>query len=163
MAGRLWTAVLMLAAVLAVHGLQCATAPAGAGSAGPAAHLAVVAALGPAAATALTPGHLPVAGDDGARGDAPTGHAGDALPDHAGAAAAPGGTGHGGGSHDWAAHLWTTCLAVLAAALAVLLARFLPRPVRSAAPALRRGRARVPAWSTPPRPPDLAALCLLRI
>lgn len=154
MGARLWTALLILAAVFVMHGLQCAAAPAaGDGSVANPAHIAAAPHLGPAGTT--TPDHLPVAPDAGG----PDG----ALSGHAGTADAPVDAGHGGAPHDWAAHLWTACLAVLAAALAVLLALGLPRVVRSGAPTPARGRVHLPVWLTPPRPPDLSVLCLLRI
>jgi hypothetical protein len=65
-------------------------------------------------------------------------------------------------SHGTAGHLWTVCLAVLAAALAVLLAVLLPQPGFLARLAIPRVRARVRSLSAL-RPPDLSELCLLRI
>jgi hypothetical protein len=87
MAVRLWTALLMLAAVFALHGVQCA------------------ADVGSVAMTALIPRPAHVT----------TGVAGldDPMPAHTtatadvAAAAAP--AGHGGAPHDWAARLWTAC------------------------------------------------------
>jgi hypothetical protein len=69
----------------------------------------------------------------------------------------------GTGPHGAAEHLWTLCLAVLAAGLAVLLAVLAPRLIGAAAAALRRARARAAGGLAPLRPPDLSALCLLRI
>jgi hypothetical protein len=111
--------------------------------------------------TPLTPGH--------ARPAAGAASFDDPMPAHAtattsvAAVAAPVDAGHGGAPHDWAAHLWTACLAVLAVALAVLLALLVPRLVQLGPPAPRNARTRARGWLTPPRPPDLSALCLLRI
>lgn len=66
--------------------------------------------------------------------------------------------------HGVAAHFWSLCLAVLLAGLALLAAAMLIRWA-SAARALdmvRRPISRV-GWFRRPRPPDLSALCLLRI
>ncbi|WP_138733824.1 DUF6153 family protein [Modestobacter excelsi] len=157
MAARLWTALLMLAAVFAMHGVQCAGAADSATSAATTVHVVTPAHSGSSAMTALAPGQaLPAVG--AARAD-------DATSAHTtvAAAAVPVGAGHGSAPHDWAAHLWTACLAVLAAALAVLLALLVPRLVRLGPPALRSPSARASGWLVPPRPPDLSALCLLRI
>jgi hypothetical protein len=158
MAARLWTALLMLAAVFAVHGVQCTAAADGAGSAVTTAHVATTAHDGSVDMTAPTSGHArPAAGaaslDDPMPGRTDAVAAGAALAD----------AGHSGAPHDWAAHLWTACLAVLAVALAVLLALLVPRLVQLGPPALRGARTRARGWLTPPRPPDLSALCLLRI
>jgi hypothetical protein len=161
MAARLWTALLMLAAVFAMHGMQCTAAADSAGSAATTAHVTTTAHVGSVAMTALTPGHArPAPG--AVSFDDPT-------PAHTTAtaivAAVPAlvDAGHSGAPHDWAAHLWTACLAVLAVALAVLLALLVPRLVQMGPPVLRNARTRARGWLTPPRPPDLSALCLLRI
>jgi hypothetical protein len=65
-------------------------------------------------------------------------------------------------SRGTAGHLWTVCLAVLAAALAMLLAVLLPHLRLVARLALPRVRGRLRSLR-PPRPPDLSELCLLRI
>lgn len=72
--------------------------------------------------------------------------------------------GQPGSSHGVAAHVWSLCLAILYAGLILLAAAsFLGRV---AAP-VRRGvashRSMFRGWSRLPRPPDLSALCLLRI
>jgi hypothetical protein len=146
MAGRLWTALLVLAGVFAVHGAQCTAADGG--------HVATHPPTASIVLTALAPGHAAEAAGVTAPTDpAPGAHiattatAGDRRPD------AP---------HETADHLWTLCLAVLAAALAALLAALLPRPARLTGPALIHARARLRSLA-PPRPPDLSALCLLRI
>jgi peptidoglycan/LPS O-acetylase OafA/YrhL len=153
MAARLWTALLMLAAVFAMHGLQCTSAAAH-GTADPTtpAHAAAVAVAAPLdadghMADAATPG-LP----DPLAGDQTAGPL----------AAAPINTGYGDAPHGSVGHLWTLCLAVLAAGIAVLLALLAPRLVEPASPALRRARARTSAWLSPARPPDLFSLCTLR-
>jgi hypothetical protein len=153
MAARLWTALLMLAAVFAVHGLQCASAAAHSPAAPiTPAHAAAVAVAAPLA----TDGHMADA--------APAG-----LPDPmAGAqtagplAVAPVDAGHGGTPHGSTGHLWTLCLAVLAAGIAVLLALLAPRLVGPAATALVQTRTRTSGWLPPARPPDLFSLCILR-
>jgi hypothetical protein len=164
MAARLWTALLVLAAVFAMHGVQCTTAADGAGHAAiPAGRAADAVSL---AMTGLTPGHatatagIALADPIAAVRHAGHGDSGPATP--ADAATVMAAAGHGGAPHDAAAHLWTVCLAVLAAALAVLLALLVPRSVQLTAPALVYARARLRSLA-PPRPPDLAALCLLRI
>ena len=158
MVARLWTALLMLTAVFAMHGLQCTSAADGAGSAATTAHVATTAHAGPVAMTALTAGQARTA-----PGAASFDNSMPAHPATAAAVAAPVDAGHGGGPHDWAAHRWTACLAVLAVALAVLLSLLVPRLVQLGPPAPRSANTRAGRWVTPPRPPDLSALCLLRI
>jgi hypothetical protein len=158
MAARLWTALLMLTAVFAMHGMQCTAAADRAGSAPTTAH-ATTAHVGSVAMTALAPGH--------ARPAPGAASFDDPMPAHTtatvAAVAALVDAGHSGAPHDWAAHLWTACLAVLAVALAVLLALRGPRLVQMGPPALRKANTRARSWVAPPRPPDLSALCLLRI
>ncbi|WP_407937435.1 DUF6153 family protein [Modestobacter caceresii] len=147
---RLWAALLLLAAVFAMHGIQCAAA--GSALAHGSTSLSAAASVDVSAASV----HLgPVAG---------------AMPDHRRVAATRGAadadaTGSSGLPAPWHdAHLLAVCLAVLLAGLTVL-----------AAVVLRRGSALPPArgsptpsrwptgWSRQPRPPTLSALCLLRI
>ena len=161
MAARLWTALLMLTAVFAMHGLQCTAAADGAGSAATTAHVATPAHAGSVAMTAVPAGQV---------GPAPGAASfDDPMPAHTtatatvAAVAALVDAGHSGAPHDWVAHLWTACLAVLAVALAVLLALLVPRLVQLEPPAPRNASTRARRWGTPPRPPDLSALCLLRI
>jgi uncharacterized protein DUF6153 len=157
MAARLWTALLLLTAVFAMHGVQCTSAADGAGSAATTAHVATTAHAGSVAMPARTAGQARTAAGAASFDDPMPAH-----PATAAAVAAPVDAGHGGAPHDYAAHLWTACLAVLAVALAVLLALLVPRLVQMGPPAPRkvtRARRRV----IPPRPPDLSALCLLRI
>jgi hypothetical protein len=160
MAARLWTALLMLTAVFAMHGVQCTAAADGAGSAATTAHVATTAHAGSVAMTELTPGHARPAAEAASFDDPMPAHAATAT---VAAVAAPVDAGHGGVPHDWAAHLWTACLAVLAVALAVLFALLVPRLVQQGRPGPRNARTRARGWLTPPRPPDLSALCLLRI
>ncbi|MGY1679925.1 hypothetical protein [Geodermatophilus sp. SYSU D01176] len=153
---RLWTALLLLAAVFTVHGAQCTAAAEGAGSAS---HPAV-------GATGLGPIHsqLPATAPTILADPTDTVHAtgaGHAGPPDTAVTAAPASAGHGGAPHDAAGHLWTACLAVLAAGLAVLLAVLAPRLAHLTSPALTHARARF--RSRTPRPPGLSALCLLRI
>jgi hypothetical protein len=162
MAGRLWTALLMLAAVFAMHGLQCTSA--GTPSSG-ATHTTSL--VGPAEAAAVD-GH--VAGDPTAAMTMPQSGTGPMADGHPGAnpvaaeqPAAVSDHGHGSTPHGSAGHLWTLCLAVLAAGIALPLALFAPRLVGPTAPAVRRTYARVGGWLAPLGPPDLSALCLLRI
>jgi hypothetical protein len=154
MAARLWTALLMLAAVFAMHGVQCTAAADTAGTAGTTAH------VGSVAMTALSPGHAHAAAAAASPDDPMLSQS--AATGTEGTAGALAEAGHGSAPHDAAAHLWAVCLAVLAAALAGVLTALVPRSVRLTAPALGyvRARLRSPAL---PRPPDLSALCLLRI
>ncbi|MGY2004454.1 DUF6153 family protein [Blastococcus sp. SYSU DS1024] len=142
---RRWTALVLLAAVFALHGVQCLAGSTDlhAGHAGPA---------GMAAHPADQPGGVVVT-------------SGGSVPGHpaASSAAALAGAGHEGAPDGTAGHLWTVCLAVLAAGLALLLAVLAPRPARVVPRGLARARARAAAGSLPLRPPDLSALCLLRI
>lgn len=162
MAARGWAALLLLAAVFAMHGLQCtavgtdhaaghgtagiAVAPvgqlegglyAGAVSSGPAAHGSV---------------------HDGGHGSVHAAATGAASP-LAGLLAAD----HGSVPAGAVGHLWAVCLAVLAAGLAVLVALLLPRLLTLLPAAWARLRTHAPAGLAPLRPPDLHALCLLRI
>jgi hypothetical protein len=149
--------LLLLAAVFAMHGAQCTAAADGAASTSTPATAAV-------GATVLSPDHSHLAAAaftalaDPMGGAHPAGiaHVG---PSGTAVAGAP--AGHSGAPHDAAGHLWTVCLAVLAAGLAVLHAVLTPRLTRLTSPAVTRVRARL--RSLAPRPPDLSALCLLRI
>jgi hypothetical protein len=161
MRARLWTALLMLAAVFAMHGLQCTSIAVDTSSAGvnwtPAAAVAVA---GVETMTSTSPVHghpvgnavSPMTGSVAA--DLPV------LPPASGShdtecCTAP--------PHDMAGHLWALCLAVLAAGITVLLALLIPRLVGLVSPALQRARAHAHGWVAPLRPPDLSTLCLLRI
>ena len=69
-----------------------------------------------------------------------------------------------GPGHGVAAHVWSLCLAILYGALILLAAGTLLR--RVTAPVLRGIASHLSlftGWSRLPRPPDLSALCLLRI
>ncbi|MCF6744891.1 hypothetical protein SAMN04515665_110119 [Blastococcus sp. DSM 46786] len=164
MAARGWAALLLLAAVFAMHGLQCTAVgtdhTAGHGTAG----IAVAPAEqleGGLHAGAVSPGpdaHSAV--HDRNPGSV---HAAAAM-----AAAAPLAglltAGHDSTAPAGAAgHLWTLCLAVLAAGLAVLVALLLPRLLTLLPAAWARLRAHASTGLAPLRPPDLHALCLLRI
>jgi len=160
MAARLWTALLVLVGVFVMHGAQCTAAADDAGHPSPAAHSTVLAPTGTlmhgaavaatvVAATDIAP-IVTVLADT-----APAAHPASGSP-AAGVDSPP------SDSHGVAGHLWTVCLAVLAAALAVLLAVLLPHPGLLARLALPRMRARLRSLS-PLRPPDLSELCLLRI
>lgn len=142
---RLWV-LLLLAAIFSMHGAQYIAADAGVRH--------------PAAAVAQhgTEGTL----DDGSlsgsmAADDQVQQADPSLS----ATAMPGQTGP---SHDVAAHVWSLCLAILYAGVVLLAVASLIGIV--AAP-VRRGVASqlsmFKGWSRLPRPPDLSALCLLRI
>ncbi|SFF22331.1 DUF6153 family protein [Blastococcus tunisiensis] len=139
MPGRRFWAVLLLAAVFAMHGLQCAAGMLPAGGAHHTAPALAVAAVGPVGhvtAGAPTPDGPEHLGTTEAARDTPS--------------PAPSG------------HLEALCLAVAAAGLAVLLLA-LGLPSRGVPLSPRWHRAmRRPGWLRPPRPPDLHALCLLR-
>lgn len=99
-------------------------------------------------------------------GPAHTGHVASAeQPSHGAgiptAAAAP--TGAAEDPHGVTGHLWAVCLAVLAVGLAVLLAVPALRGVRRARPGPRPSWPHGLPWPVRPRPPDLLALCVLRI
>ena len=71
-------------------------------------------------------------------------------------------TDHGSTSHPMASHAWNACLAVLLMGMALLAAagfRRLPSLTERRVTPRVRGPI---GWVRPPRPPDLAALCLLR-
>jgi hypothetical protein len=149
MASRGWTAVLLLFAVLAMHGLQCGSAADGAAHDGSTPLVTVAAMAAPAA------------------GDAHHGHAAahpstPLAPGQDGATAATLDGGHDGAPLHGTGHLWAVCLAVLAAGLALLLALILPRRVALAPAALSCAVHRAAGSLPLPRPPDLHALCLLR-
>jgi hypothetical protein len=152
MATRLWTALLMLAAVFAMHGLQCTSASAHSATAGPGPV--------PVALTApTTPGGHPA--------DAAVPHLPGPMADDRGVAGlpalAPAGVGHGSTPHGSVERLWTLCLAVLASGVAVLLVVFGARLGQLTQQPPWRPGIRGLRWLSPPRPPDLSSLCLLRI
>jgi hypothetical protein len=147
MTGRLWTVLLLLAGVLAVHGLQCAADGGHGATHVPAASVVL---------TTLSTGHADAA-------PAVTALVAPASGEHTSATTtATAGDRGTGAPHESAGHLWTACLAVLAAAFAVLLAVLLARPAQLLRQALAHARARLGSLA-PPRPPDLSVLCLLRI
>jgi hypothetical protein len=162
MAARLWTALLVLVVVFVMHGAKCTAAADDVGHPSPAAHFTV-----PAPAGTLMHGAAETAAVITATGLAPVvtvladttpaTHPATVSPAAVAADDSP-----SSDSHGTAGHLWTVCLAVLAAALAVLLALLLPHPGLLARLAPPRVRARLRSLS-PPRPPDLSELCLLRI
>ena len=144
MTARRCTVLLLLAGVFALHGVQCTAggtdAAAGHAAAAPAVHsgadaLEVTAGVAAVEEQPLAPPAV---------------------------AAAVAGAGYGSVPHDAAGHLWTVCVAVLAAGLAVLLAVLAPRLASVAARAVVHLRAAAGSLAQP-RPPDLSALCLLRI
>lgn len=166
MGARLGTALLMLAAVFGVHGLQCTSAADGAGHAGtPAGHALSLGSTPALGTPPVVPGHAHalatsgMASADPAAVLAPGRADSEPAPPALVAAAA---AGHGDGAHDSPTHLWTVCLAILAATVSVLLAFLVRRGGRLTAPVLVHVRARLRSVARG-RPPDLSALCLLRI
>lgn len=162
MAARLWTALLLLAGVFVMHGAQCMTAADDAGHPSSAAQSTVLAPTASlmhdaAAAATVVPGAGIVPVGAALAGPPSAAHQAVGAPATATPADRP-----SSDSHGTAGHLWTVCLAVLAAALAVLLAVLLPHLRLVARLALPRMRAWLRSLS-PPRPPDLSELCLLRI
>ena len=149
MSARRFCALLLLAAVFSMHGVQCvvADAEAGHGLTSTAHAWTGVVAAAPSAGAALDV-------LDHGRSDAVQVIAGLAS-----IAATP-----VGGLPSHGVTLWAVCLAVVLTGLVLLGAGLLIRRV----PALVV-RARAPSvlwhtgWSRLPRPPDLSALCLLRI
>ena len=150
MRARLWTALLLLAAVFAMHGVQCVAADPALAH-GSTSLLAVASSGAPVAAVhvravaAEEPRHSHGAAAHGAEEVAATGSTGPPAP-----------------WHD--AHIVAVCLAVLLAGLTVLgavrrLRAMAVPPVRGSPPS-RRCLSRAAMQH---RPPDLFALCLLRI
>ena len=142
MSARLVWVLLLLAAVFSMHGLQCVAADGedGHGRTTSASAVVHVAALAePVGWTLMAVGHQAL---DAVSATAPLS---DGLP------------GHG-------ASYWAVCLAVLMTGaiflgVTALVRRAPAAVVRARAPALLRHT----GWSRLPRPPDLSALCLLRI
>ncbi len=160
MTTRLWTALLMLAAVFALHGLQCTAGSTDSAAGHTAGHVAASPA-GHGDVAAMTAEAAPVGlGSAGmsAIGEHSSGHPSVV----AAVVAAATDTEHRGAPHDAAGHLWTVCLAVLAAGLAVLLALVAPRLLRLTRPAAALTWLRPHPGPALLRPPDLFALCVLR-
>lgn len=142
MPGRRLGILLLLVAVLSMHGVQYMSA----GAHGPAAVTADQT-LDAAAVAALVPAPLVLADDVGMM----TAPAASAV----GSDTVPG--------HGIPAHAWSLCLAVLLAGLAWLGAALARRTAGvSARQPASRSRGTV-LRSRPPRPPALSVLCLLRI
>jgi hypothetical protein len=152
--GRRGWVLLLLAAVFAVHGLQCAAADARAtpgvhgtlhatvtGS-GPALQLAGPGA-GMASVDAMTARPLVAVLTAATMG----------VPAQEGHGSAPQGSGH----------LWALCLAILAAGLAALLMVLAGRLPEFTLSLSRRSGVRPWGRLCPLRPPDLYSLCLMRI
>ncbi len=155
MAARGWTALLLLAAVFAMHGLQCTAA----GTDHAAGHGAATAAPAPAGLL----GNGAHTGATNTPTDVPGAHV-DTLVMVVAAAPAAGllAAGHDSTPVGAGGHLWTLCLAVLAAGLAALLVLLLPRTPTLPGPPRAWLRTRLPTGLAPLRPPDLNALCVLR-
>jgi hypothetical protein len=155
MRGQRGWVLLLLAAVFAMHGLQCAGADSAAPSGAHGAIHGVTAAepdpmlhlVGPVVAMASAD-HLtaptPAAAVTAATVGIPLGADHDSTPQGAG-------------------HLWALCLAVLAAGLAVLLRALVRRSPAIRLPLPRRVTGKAWEWLSPPPPPDLYSLCLMRI
>ncbi|MCW2742397.1 MAG: hypothetical protein JWR45_2819 [Blastococcus sp.] len=160
MRARLWTALLMLVAVFATHGLQCTSIAVDTVSAGakwtPAAAVAVSGVESTTIARAV---------DDHPAGSAVSPLTRSMAADPAVPSPASGGhdTECCTAPHDMAGQLSALCLAVLAAGITVLLALLIPRLVGLTPPAPHGARAHAHGWVAPMRPPDLSTLCLLRI
>jgi hypothetical protein len=133
---RTWIVVL-LAAVFTMHGIPSAVAG---GSSVPTSHVEVPAS--PGGVDLVPVGAMPGTGSA-------TAHDAEAADRE-------------GPSHSMASHAWNACLAVLLMGMAWLAAAAVRR-----LPAFKESRVALRmhgsiAWVRPPRPPDLAALCLLR-
>ena len=140
MSARLVWVLLLLAAVFSMHGVQCVAADADAGHGTTSASTVIHAASAePVRSTFMAVGHQAFAAVPTA---APVS---DGLPAHG-------------------ATYWAVCLAVLLTGVVLL---GLAALVRRASALVVRARAPSPLWHTGwfrlPRPPDLSALCLLRI
>jgi hypothetical protein len=151
--------LLTLAAVFAMHGLQCVSAdPGGTHPADHGALSSTDSAPVMAPAVSMTtnpavPGHATAVAAAGPAHGAP-----------AMAATDPAGSSSPESGHGWA-HALAVCLAVLMAGLAMLAAALLltrAAPTGSRKAPLARARSWWAAIQLP-RPPDLASLCLLRI
>jgi hypothetical protein len=145
---RCWWALVALAGVFAMHGLQCVSHD-------------LHGQPGHGAATTLASLSLPAASGAAGPSRAPDGPAASAAPDHRGHAAIPP-RAPGNPPSPLTADFWAVCLAVVAAVL-VLLAAVLMR--RWPAPRGPSPWAPMPRWARAPalpRPPDLFALCVLR-
>jgi hypothetical protein len=159
--GRRGWVLVLLAAVFSMHGLQCVAADSGAPAwAHGTGHS--VAAVGPddvlhlvgSDAAMVSVGNMSVSAGDmsappaaavtAAMVGVPLGWSHDSSP-------------HGSG------HLWAWCLAILAAGLAALLLALIGSLPGIRLPRPRRVTGRAWAWLSPPRPPDLYSLCLMRI
>ncbi|SOE03724.1 hypothetical protein [Blastococcus haudaquaticus] len=151
MGARLWTALLLLGAVVFMHGLQCASAdhPGGTPLLSPAAVAHDVDAPMAAVSAAMSDAGHTTAGSPAVGGVDAAGVVLHGQTDT---------SGHGG-----AGHLWSVCLAVLAAGLALLLGLAVRRLLRlgraAALPAFTRAARSLTAF----HPPELSALCVLRI
>ncbi|TFV91128.1 DUF6153 family protein [Blastococcus sp. CT_GayMR16] len=135
--------LLLLAAVLSMHGIPAMAAE---GSTAPAMTHAPYA----SATSAVADSVAGLSADDGAAVHPFV--AGDVAPD---GQSAP---------HEMAMHAFAACLAVILAGIGLLTAAIFAR--RGDMAAVRTVLGGVPwarGWFRPPRPPDLSALCLLRI
>ena len=142
---RLWV-LLLLAAIFSMHGAQYIAANAGLRHAEVA--VAQHGTEDPRAAGSLSGS---MAADD------PLKQAGPSL----GAKAM---AGQPGPSHGVAAHVWSLCLGILYAVLVLLAAASLLGRVAASVPrGIASHLSMFRGWSRLPRPPDLSALCLLRI
>lgn len=153
MRGRWVWALLLLAAVFAMHGLQCAAADSGTSSG---LHGAVHAVAGTDPVLHLVGSSTGMTAPESVSA---------ALGATLAAAAVVGpslGVDHDSSPHD-SGHLWAVCLAILAAGLAAMLLALAGRLPDFRLPHPRRATGGPWAWLGPPRPPDLYSLCLMRI
>lgn len=135
---RTWIVVLLAAAVFLMHGIPSMVAGQ---SSTPTSHVEMSASTG--AVDVLAVAAMPGAESAAAHGEGPAEREGP--------------------SHSMASHAWNACLAVLLMGMALLVAaafRRLPPLPPDHRVASRTGGSI--GWVRPPRPPDLAALCLLR-
>ena len=135
---RTWIVVLLAAAVFFMHAVPSMVAGQ---SSTPTSHVEVSASTG--GVDVLPVGAMPGAESAAAHGEGPADRE------------SP--------SHSASSHAWNACLAVLLIGMALLVAATLRR-LRSPTgrPVTRHVRGPI-GWVRPPRPPELAALCLLRI
>ena len=135
---RTWIVVLLAAAVFFMHAVPSMVAGQ---SSTPTSHVEVSASTG--GVDVLPVGAMPGAESAAAHGEGPAEREGP--------------------SHSMASHAWNACLAVLLMGMALLAAtasrRLSSHTDRRVAPRVRGST----GWVRPPRPPTLAALCLLRI
>jgi hypothetical protein len=145
-----WWGLLVLAAVFAMHGVQCTDHDL--------ASSGYTATVGVHAGASLAGDGPPPHGasDQLIQASVVDGHAVSVL------AHGPAAAQHGDHPAASLGHLWAVCLAVLSAGLAVLVALLVRRRGIGAPPDRWQRLPRRPGLSTVPRPPDIYSLCVLR-